>query len=40
MMNMTQRMECLSRAYVQAVAAYAGFQISSRMLMTTALTAS
>jgi hypothetical protein len=28
MMNITQRMECLSRAYVQAVAAYAGFQIS------------
>jgi hypothetical protein len=28
MMNITQRMECLSRAYVQAVAAYAGFQVS------------
>jgi hypothetical protein len=28
MMNITQRMECLSRAYIQAVAAYAGFQVS------------
>lgn len=28
MMNVTERMECLSTAYVQAVAAKAGFQVS------------
>lgn len=28
MMNITQRMECFSRAYIQAVAAHAGFQVS------------